>query len=170
MCGCESFPEECFRTLGIYIQDLIKEVICRFPFVIFELLMAAHEQGLYIRTTDILYYRCRRSSFWLILLKYLLDSPNKILHEAELTHILRLQVGEFLRQVVGIHIAIGRDQNLFSAALFYQGQIPAPLILHPDCIEILRLGSERDHHFRGIKRRKDIRLIGNAKLILQRDP
>ena len=53
--------------------------------------------------------------------------------------------------------------------LLNQSQITAPLVLHPNSIKILRLGAENDHHLGAIQRRKNIRLIGGAQLILQRD-
>ena len=92
---------------------------------------------------------------------------NQILHTAELTHILRLKMGKLSREVVWIHIAVCGDQHLLAAALFYKREIAAPLILDPDCVEILWLCAENDHDFGAVKRGEDIWLIGRAELVLK---
>ena len=74
-----------------------------------------------------------------------LDAADKILHKAELRHILRLQMRKFLRQVVGIHIPVGGDQYLFAAGMLHKCEIAAPLVLYPHSVEMLRLRTEHDH-------------------------
>ena len=76
---------------------------------------------------------------------------------------------EFLRQIVGIHVAIGGDQHLFAAAVLHKRQVAAPFVLHPDGAKVLRLCAQHHHDLGAVQRREDVRLIGSAQLVLQRD-
>ena len=76
---------------------------------------------------------------------------------------------KLLRQIVGVHVLIGRDEHLFAAAGFDEREIPAPLIFHPHGVEVLRSRAEDDHDFGAIERRENVRLIRRAELILERD-
>ena len=99
----------------------------------------------------------------------LLYAADQILHEAEPGHVLRLQMGKLFRQIVRIHITVGRNQDFLPVALFDQRQKTAPLVLDPDSIEILRFGPKYYHDLRGIERSKDVWLVCSPELILQRD-
>ena len=98
----------------------------------------------------------------------LFDTADEILHEAELGHILRLQVREFFRQVVGIHILIGGDEH-FLLALLNQRKIAAPFVFHPNCVEIFRLRAERDHDLGRVQRGENVRFVGRAELVFEGD-
>ena len=98
----------------------------------------------------------------------LLDAADQILHEAQLGHILRLQMRKFVGQVVGVHVAVGRNEHLFRA-VFDEREVTAPLVLDPDGVEILRPRAQHDHDLGRVQRREDVRLVGRAELILQRD-
>ena len=96
------------------------------------------------------------------------DAADQILHEADLAHIIALQHRQCLRQVVRVHIAVARQKQLASV-LFHHGQESAPFVLDPNGVKMLRLRADHDHDLRGVQRRKDIRLIFRARLILQCD-
>ena len=75
---------------------------------------------------------------------------------------------KLLGKLIGVHILIGGDQHL-SCAVFDEGQISAPLVLYPHRVEILCLRSEHHHDLCGIECRKNIGLVGCAKLIFKGD-
>ena len=77
-------------------------------------------------------------------------------------------MGKLLRQIVGIHIAVGGDQYLFRTAPD-QCQIAAPLVLHPHGVEILRLRTQHHHDLGAVQRGEYVWLISRAQLVLQRD-
>ena len=96
------------------------------------------------------------------------DAADQILHEADLAHIIALQHRQCLRQIIRVHIAVARQEQL-APVLFHHGQEAAPFVFDPDGIKMLRLRADHDHDFRGVQRRKDIRLIFRARLIFQCD-
>ena len=100
--------------------------------------------------------------------RQLLDAANQILHESQLAHILRLQMGELLWQVVGVHVAVGGHQHLVRT-VFDQRQVAAPLVLHPHSVEVPRLRAQHHHDLCAVQRREDVGLVGRADLVLQRD-
>ena len=104
----------------------------------------------------------------LVGIKYLLDAAEQILHETDLAHVLALEGGQLLRQVVGIHAAIARDQQALPV-LCHQGQVAAPLVLHPHGVEVLRPAADDHHHPRTVQRREDVGLVLLAQLVFQRD-
>ena len=96
------------------------------------------------------------------------DAADQILHEADLAHIIALQHRQCLRQIIRVHIAVARQEQL-APVLFHHGQEAAPFIFDPDGVKMLRLCADHDHDLRGVQRREDIRLIFRARLILQCD-
>ena len=50
----------------------------------------------------------------------LFDALNQVLHKAQASHIKRLQICKFLRQIVGIYIAVGGDEHLFLAVFYHR--------------------------------------------------
>ena len=112
--------------------------------------------------------RLRRSFLRLCRVHDLLDAPDEILNKTDLAHILTLQHAEFFGHVIRIHIAVAGDEQT-AAVGAHERQIPAPLVFDPDGIKMLRLRADHDHDFRGVQRRKDIRLIFRARLIFQCD-
>ena len=96
------------------------------------------------------------------------DAADQILHEADLAHIIALQHRQCLRQIIRVHIAVARQEQL-APVLFHHGQEAAPFIFDPDGVKMLRLCADHDHDLRGVQRREDIRLIFCARLIFQCD-
>ena len=88
--------------------------------------------------------------------------------KADLAHILALQGGQLLRQVVGVHIPVAGDQQA-AAVILHQRQIPAPFVLHPHGVEIFRLGAHYQHHLGAVQGGENIRLILLAQLVFQCD-
>ena len=79
-----------------------------------------------------------------------------------------MQHRQCLRQIIRIHIAVARQEQL-APVLFHHGQEAAPFVLDPDGVKMLRLRADHDHDLRGVQRREDIRLIFRARLIFQCD-
>ena len=104
----------------------------------------------------------------LLRVQHLADASQQILHEADFAHVLALQGRQLVGQVVGIHVPVAGDQQPL-AILRHQGQVAAPLVLHPHGIEVLRLAADDHHHPRGIQRSEDVGLVLLAQLVLQRD-
>ena len=75
-------------------------------------------------------------------------------------------MGEFFRQVIGIHILVAGYQQLRAVRL-HQLQEAAPLIFDPHSGEILRFRADNQHDFSRIQGRENIRLIRLAQLVLQ---
>ena len=78
-------------------------------------------------------------------------------------------MGELFRQVIGVHVFIGRDKDFLSTAGFDERQVPAPFVFHPYRVEVFRSRAENNHNFGAVERRKNVRLVLLPKLILQRD-
>ena len=104
----------------------------------------------------------------LVLAADLLDAAHQVLHEAQLGHVLRLQVAELLGQVVGVHVEVRRDQGLLGAGLD-EGQVAAPLVAHPGGVEVLGARPHHHHRLGALQGRVDVGLVGLAQLVLQRD-
>ena len=96
------------------------------------------------------------------------DAADQILHEADLAHIIALQHRQCLRQIIRVHIAVARQEQL-APVLFHHGQEAAPFIFDPDGVKMLRLCADHDHDLRRVQRREDIRLIFRACFIFQCD-
>ena len=77
-------------------------------------------------------------------------------------------MGEFIGQIVGIHVAVCRDKR-FLGAVLDESKITAPFVLHPNRIEMLGLGAQHHHHLCRLEGGEDIGLVGNAQLVLQSD-
>ena len=75
---------------------------------------------------------------------------------------------ELLRQIIGIHVLIGRDKGLAGTALD-KLQIAAPFVLYPNGVEILRLGAQHHHDLCAVQGCKNVRFILLAQLVLQRN-
>ena len=163
-----------FGVLRVKVQCLFKELIGLSPLVIDERHVAALNQSGQVR---IHHRRGGRGGlldnnlrlFGLLLrAQHLLNAAQQILHEADFAHILALQVGKLLRQIIRIHAAIAGNQQTL-AVIFHQREIAAPFVLDPDGVEIFRLAADDHHHLRRVERRKNIRLVLLTELILQRD-
>ena len=59
---------------------------------------------------------------------------------------------------------------MLGLVLGHQLQEPAPLVLHPDGIEILIVGAEHQHDLGAVQGSKYVGLILGAELVLQGDP
>ena len=77
-------------------------------------------------------------------------------------------MGKLLRQVVGVHVAVGGDQHLLRTTP-NQRQITAPLIFHPHGVEVLRLRAQYHHDLGAVQCGEYVWLISRAQLVLQRD-
>ena len=75
---------------------------------------------------------------------------------------------KFFGQVIGVHITISGNEH-FLCTVFDECQIPAPFVLDPHGVEILRLCAEYDHHFGGIQRGEYVRFISCAELVFEGD-
>ena len=73
---------------------------------------------------------------------------------------------KFFGQVIGVHITISGNEH-FLCTVFDECQIPAPFVLDPHGVEILRLCAEYDHHFCTVECGKDIGFISRAELVFQ---
>ena len=102
----------------------------------------------------------------LIRLYYLFNAAKKILHKADLRHILRLYVCKLSGQIVCVHFSIYGDKSFFSTAV-NKCKISAPFVLYPHGVKIVFIRSDDYHNLSGIQRRKDIRFIRFTELILQ---
>ena len=98
----------------------------------------------------------------------LFHPAQQILLRADLTIILRLKIGELLRQLVSVHVPVYGDQPLSGVGL-HQIQEALPFIPHPFRLQIGGAGAHHQHNPGGVQRREDIRLIRFAQLIFQRD-
>ena len=99
---------------------------------------------------------------------YLSYASYKVLHKAQLAHILRLKVGEFLGQVVGVHVLIGGNKHFFGA-VFNKRKVAAPFVFYPYGVEVFRPCAQYHHDLCAVKGGKYVRLVGGAQLVLQRN-
>ena len=100
------------------------------------------------------------------LCEQLFNTADNVLHSAELAEVLRLKSLEFVRQIVGIHIAEAGDQHL-SPVLRSKAQEAAPFVLDPYRVEVLVRRSDGKHYLRRVQSGKNIGLVLSAELILQ---
>ena len=160
--------EICLRTLRVGIQYSFTVFVRALPVPVLQEHKRPLEQRGDIGAGGVHLRRFFDDGVRLVRFRQLLDATDQILHKAQLGHILRLQMGKFLRQIVRIHIPIGRDQH-FLRPVFNQRQISAPLIFHPYGIKIFRSSPQHHHHLCAVQRGEYVRLIGCPQLILQRD-
>ena len=155
-------------VLRIDVQHFLAIVIRFVPIAVLQKQESALQKrsciGIAVSNDSLLYDR----SFWRVRFCQFLDSTDQILHKAELGHILRLKVRKLLRQIVGIHISVSRDQHLLGS-VFDQRQIPAPFILDPYSVKVFGFCTENDHDLGAVECSKYVRLVGGAQLVLQRD-
>ena len=97
---------------------------------------------------------------------YLFYTPYKVLHKAQLAHILRLKMGEFLGQIIGVHVLIGGNKHFFGA-VFNKRKVAAPFVFYPYGVEILRPCAQYHHNPCAVKGGEYVRLVGGAQLVLQ---
>ena len=155
------------------IEYLLKELIRLAPLAVLQRHIAALEQGLHVAAALVMYHdglfdRLCHSLLRLARVDHFFDATDQILHEADLAHVVALQHRQRLRQIIRVHIAVARQEQLASV-LFHHGQEAAPFVFDPDGVKMLRLCTDHDHDLRRVQRRKDIRLIFRARLILQCD-
>ena len=98
----------------------------------------------------------------------LVDATEQILHEAQLGKILGLEIEHLFGQIIGIHVAIARNQVPISVRR-HEGDEPRPFVLDPDRVEILGFGPHHQHDLRRIEGGEDVRLIHQADLLFQGD-
>ena len=98
----------------------------------------------------------------------LFDAANEILNEADLAHVLTLQHTELLGHIIRIHIAVAGDEQT-AAVGAHERKIPAPLVFHPDRVQIFRLRADHNHDLGRVQGSKDIRLVFLPELVFQRD-
>ena len=156
------------RVLRILIQHLFAVFVRLAPVAVLEEHESSLQKRIYVyiaadsnRLFDLRLGRAGRNN--------LLNAADKILHEAELRHILRLQVRKLLRQVVGIHVLICGNEHLFAVAVLDERKISRPLVFHPHGVEILGLCAEHYHDLGAVEGGEYVRLIGRAELVLKRD-
>ena len=160
--------EVCLRIFGIDIKHLFAVFIRFFPLSVLKehkcalqkrldrAAAAVHNNGLFDRSLRFIYRG------------YFSDAAYKILHEAELGHILCQQMRKFLRQVIGIHVSVCRNEHLFAAGFLDERKIATPFVFDPYGVEMLGLCSDNDHDLRRVERREYVRLVRCAELVLQR--
>ena len=101
------------RVFGVDIQNLFTVFIGGAPIAVLEEHKCAFEQGLLIRIAAVHGNGFPHGLFLRIGIgNHLSDAAHQIVYEADFAHILRLQVSEFLRQFIGIHVAIAGNQQL----------------------------------------------------------
>ena len=154
------------RALRVEVKHLFAVLIGTVPIAVLQEDEGSFQQGCGVGGSLLHYHGFFGGG--LVSFRQLLDAADQILHKAQLGHVLRLQMGKLLRQIVGIHIAVGGDQHLFRATAD-QGQITAPLVFHPNGVEVLRLRTQHHHDLGAVQRGEYVRLVGDAQLVLQRD-
>ena len=164
------FPKISLCVFRVNIQHLFTVGICIIPFPV----LKEHKGSLQKRCSiwRALYHLsdlCDRLNGGGCLLRQdLLDAPQKILHSADLAHILSLQVLELLRDIVSVDILIAGDEHLF-LVLAHHREETAPFILYPDGIVILVIRTHSEHYSCAVKSGEDVRLVGCAQLVLKAD-
>ena len=96
------------------------------------------------------------------------DTAKDVLDEPDLSHVLALEHGKFLRDVVGVHVPVAGDEE-FRGVLLHDREEAAPFVLHPDGLEVFLLRADHEHDFRGVERGEDVGFILLAELVLERD-
>ena len=171
--AAQEFSQVCLRALRVLIQDLLKKFVSLTPLAVLQRHIAALEQRLHVAAALVMYHdglldRFFRSLLRLARVDHFFDATDQILHEADLAHIIALQHRQRLRQIIRVHIAVARQEQL-APIFFHHGQEAAPFVFDPDGVKMLRLRADHDHDFGRVQRREDIRLIFRARLIFQCD-
>ena len=156
------------RVSRIGIQNPLTIFICTLPVAVLQKHKGAIQQCRQICIAAAHDHTLLDRRLGRVRLRDLLDAADQVLHEAELRHILFLQMGKLVRQIIGVHVAVGGDERLFRA-VFDECKIAAPLILHPHGVEILRPRAQHHHDLGAVERGENVRLIGHAELVLQRN-
>ena len=173
LCG-EELAHIGLRGLRVQIERLLKERVCLLHLAVRQRHLAPLEQrdqvGIRRRCGSGCGLRCRspRPLGLPVHVQYLPDAPQQVLHEADSAHVLALQRGQLLGQVVGIHAAVAGDQQALSV-LGHQRQVAAPLVFDPHGIEVLRPAADDHHHPCAVQRREYVGLVLLTQLVLQRD-
>ena len=158
------------RAFGVEVEHLFGVLVGAVPFAVFK----EHERTLQKRSDTsrsgviINNGRLIDNGRFLVRFTDLLDTSDKVLHEAELVHILRLQVRELLGQIVGIHVAV-RGNERFLRAVSDEHEKAAPLVLDPHCVEMLGLRAENDHHLCRVECGEYVRLVLLTELVFKRN-
>ena len=164
----EEFAQPRLGALGVHVQHAVKELVRRLPVAIVQRHVAAFEQRVAgnaaRRLHDHRLRRLRRRA----LAQQLFHAAHQILHRAQLAHVLPLQVGKFLRHVVGVHALVAGDQVLLLPR-GDEGEEAAPFVLYPHGVEVFIVCAKYQHHLGAVQRREDVRLVFRAQLVLQRD-
>ena len=160
--------EICLSILGIDIKHLFAIYVRVLPFSVLKEQECSFKQRHYVGVAGADYDRFFYRRFLFVRFCNLFNTSNQILHKAELGHILRLQVRKFFRQIIRIHIFIGRDEH-FLCTVFDEGKVSAPLVLNPNGIEILRFSAKNNHHLCAVESSENIRFISRAELIFKSD-
>ena len=166
---CHQLAEISLRVPRVDIENFFAIDVCVLPFAVFK-----EKERSFKKRGNVSVSRADDNGFFdsrlrFIRLGNLLDAADKILHEAELRHVLCLQMRKLFRKIVGIHIAVSGDQHLLAAALLDERKVAAPFVLDPYRLEMLWLRAEYYHDLRTVQSGENIGLVGRAELILQRD-
>ena len=169
----QEFPQVRRAALRVLIQDLFKELIGLGPLAVLQRHIAALQKRLYVAAALVMYYdrlfdSLRHGFLRLCRIHDLFDAADEILNKTDLAHILTLQHAELFGHVIRVHVAVARDEQA-AAISAHERQIPAPLVFHPDRVQIFRLRADHDHHFCRMQSGENIRLVLLPELILQRD-
>ena len=155
-------------VLEVQVQRLLAELVRLAPLAVLQSHERPPQQGLHVGRCAIALHHHGGRGLRGLRPGQFADAVDQILHEAQLAHVLGLQVTEFLRQVVGIHVPVGRDEGLVRPGAD-QRKEAAPLVLHPHGVEVLRLGAQHHHDLCAVQRGEDVRLVLLAQLVLQGD-
>ena len=169
---CQLFRHQNLRhirrgILRIHIQHFVNIFACLFKILIFQIQIHALHQIvcfaalLHFLHHSFLHYRVGRTACRTALPAQLLHAAHKVLHPAQLRHVLRLQASKFLGHVIRIQPLEARNQHLPLVRL-HHAEEAAPLVLHPNRIIVFVRRPERQHHLRGGQRRVDVRLVLRA--------
>ena len=164
----EEFAQIGLGAFGVHIQHAVEEFVCRLPVAVAQRHVAALEQGVAgnaaRRLHDHRLRRLRRRA----LAQQLFHAAHQILHRPQLAHVLPLQVGKFLRHVVGVHALVAGDQVLLLTR-GDEGKEAAPFVLYPHGVEVFIVRAKHQHRLGAVQRREDIRLVFRAQFVFQRD-
>ena len=144
-------PQVCLAAFRVHVQNTVIIPLGIVPLAVRQRHLAALEQCVYIRPAAALLDDNRllllRGLFLFLRVKHLAYATNEILDEANPAHIVAHQNGQLLRQVVSVHVPVAGDEEL-ALILAHHGKETAPLVFHPNGVEILRACADNDHHFR----------------------
>ena len=106
------------RVFGVDIQNLFAVFVGGVPIAVLKEHKCAFEQGLLIRIDAVHGNGFPHGLFLRIGIgNHLSDAAHQIVYETDFAHILRLQMSKFLRQFIGIHVAIAGNQQLRAVGL-----------------------------------------------------